>query len=376
MMNSKLIKIIKNPFVTALIAVVMGLAIGAIIIAIAGYDPFSAYSSLYKGIFSKPRYIMNIIIKAIPIMLTGLSVAFAFKTGLFNIGAEGQYIIGAIAAAIVGYMVDLPSIIHIPLVIIVAMLASGAWGGLAGYLKAKCGINEVITTIMLNWIALYLQNFLITMPWLKKPGAEASYEVLDSARISVLGKWKFTEEGLAWINEHPNIGEVLLKTDVNWGIVIALIVVMLVWFILRKTTLGYSLRAVGLNTDAAEFAGIKVKRSIVVSMFIAGAIAGLAGCINVIGANPFRISTLSMMEGYGFDGISVALIANSSPVGCVFSSLVFAGLRYGGQSIQRDLGIPSEIINIMIGTIVFFVAISTITNIVIDRVEKRRKKKS
>ncbi len=375
MKQSRLAKMLMSPLASAVIAIVAGFIVGAIVLLAAGYDPIQAYGALFTGIFSKPKSIMTMIIKATPLIFTGLSIAFAFKTGLFNIGAEGQYIVGAVAALLVGYLVDVPAIIHIPLCLIAGMAAAAIWGGIAGFLKSRFGINEVITGIMLNWIALYFQNYMITMDWLKKPATESSFETLQSARITVLGEWKMSEAGLAWVKEHPVIGEVLLKTDVNWGIIIALVMVVIVWFILRRTTLGYQLRAVGLNKDAAEFAGINVKRNIFVSMAIAGAVAGLAGCVAVMGANPFRISTLSVMEGFGFDGMSIALIANSSPFGCILSALLLAGLRYGGQSIQSQMGVPSEVISIMIGTIVFFIAIATVIPMVISRIEKRKERK-
>ena len=373
--KKKIISVLMHPVSAAIIAIIAGFIVGAIVLLAAGYNPIEAYGALFSGIFSKPRYIATMIIKSTPLIFTGLSVAFAFKTGLFNIGAEGQYIMGAIAAVFTGYFLDLPAWIHIPVVIITAMVVSAIWGALVGFLKAKCGIHEVITSIMLNWIALYLQNYLITMEWLKKPGTESSYEVLQSARITLLGEWKMSEAGLAWCRENEVLGEILLKTDINFGILIAIAVALIVWFILKKTTLGYQLRAVGFNSYASEFAGISVKKNTIVSMAIAGAIAGLAGCVAIIGANPFRISTLSVMEGFGFDGISVALIAGSSPIGCILSAILLAGLRYGGQSIQSQLGVPSEVINIMIGTIVFFIAIATIIPMIINIVQKRRNKK-
>jgi len=375
MKKGKIKALLVKPVFTAIIAIIAGFIVGAIVLLAAGYNPLQAYAALFTGIFSNPRYIATMIIKATPLIFTGVSVAFAFKTGLFNIGAEGQYIVGAIAAVFAGYFLHLPAWLHIPVVILCAIVASAIWGGIVGLLKARFGIHEVISSIMLNWIALYLQNYLITMEWLKKPGTESSFEVLPSARITFLGEWKMSEEGLAWCKSNGVLGEVLLKTDVNFGIVIAVVVAILIWFILKRTTLGYQLRAVGFNQDAAEFAGINVKKNTVVSMAIAGAIAGLAGCVAIIGANPFRISTLSVMEGFGFDGISVALIAGSSPLGCILSALLLAGLRYGGQSIQSQLGVPSEVISIMIGTIVFFIAIATVVPMIINKIEKRREKK-
>ena len=375
MNGSKIIKVLMHPLVAAIVAILIGLLIGAIVMLVAGYDPKAAYEALFDGIFGKPRYLVNIVIKATPIILTGLSVAFAFKTGLFNIGAEGQYMIGATTAAILGYVLILPAAIHIPIVIIGAMLTGAVWSGIAGLLKAKWDIHEVITTIMLNWIALYLQNFLIMQSWLKKPNSESSYEVRDSARVSILGEWKFSDAGKEWAQSNPEMGDILLRTDVNAGIILAVAAAILIGFILKRSTLGYSLKAVGFNRFAAEASGIDIKKNTILSMCIAGAVAGLSGCLNTVGSNPFRIGVLSVSEGYGFDGISVALIAHSSPIGCILSALLLSGLRYGGQSLQSELGVPSEVISIIIGVIVFIIAISTIFNMLNTAMEKRRSRK-
>ncbi len=159
----------------SLLSILLGLLVGAIVLLISGNSPIKAYGAMIEGIIGKPKYIAWTIIKATPYILTGLSIAFAFKTGLFNIGAEGQFIIGALVATIVGYSVQLPAIIHIPLTIILAGLAGGLWGSIAGFLKSKFGDNEVISTIMLNWIAFYLNNFMIMTPWLREGNSEASH---------------------------------------------------------------------------------------------------------------------------------------------------------------------------------------------------------
>ncbi|MDR1796484.1 MAG: ABC transporter permease [Clostridiales Family XIII bacterium] len=372
MTANRWLRLLTHPLMAAVLSVAIGLAFGAIIIALAGYSPAEAYAALLRGIFARPRYVVNVVLKSTPIILTGLSVAFAFKTGIFNIGAEGQYIAGAVTAGILGYVLDIPAAVHIPLVIVAAVCMGAVWGGIAGVLKARFGIHEVISTIMLNWIALYLQNFLVKQPWLKKPNAESSYEVLENARVTVLGEWKFTDAGYAWAEQHPKLADILLKTDLSVGFLIAVAVVILIWYILNRTTLGYSLRAVGYGADAAEAAGISVKQNTVVAMCIAGGLAGLAGALNVLGANPFRISILSLMEGYGFDGLSVALVAGSSPVGCIFSGLLLTGLRYGGNTIQSELGVPSEVISIVIGVIVFAIAISTVFSIIARILMKKR----
>ncbi|MDU4861924.1 MAG: ABC transporter permease [Terrisporobacter othiniensis] len=322
------------------LSILLGLLVGAIVLIISGNSPIEAYGAMIEGIIGKPKYIAWTIIKATPYILTGLSIAFAFKTGLFNIGAEGQFIIGALVATVVGYSINLPAIIHIPLTIILAGLAGGLWGSIAGFLKSKFGINEVIATIMLNWIAFYLSNFMISSSFISVPNSEASVNIQDSASI-----------GIDWLK-----GLVGPATSVNWGIIISIVLVLVIWFILTKTTLGFELRAVGHNKDAAEYAGIDVGKSILKSMAIAGLLAGVAGAIQVMGVT-HNITVLAAQEGYGFDGIAVALIANSNPIGVIFSGLLFGAFKYGGIKMQ-SVGAPSEVINIVIGSIVFFIALS------------------
>ncbi|QEK11853.1 ABC transporter permease [Crassaminicella thermophila] len=330
-------KIVNETFLFTILAIVMGLIVGAIVIKISGFSVFEAYGAMIKGVFSKPKYIARTIIRSTPLILTGLSVAFAFRTGLFNIGAEGQFIIGALVAAMLGYFLHLPAIIHIPLVFIVAVLAAALWGGIAGYLKAKFGVNEVISTIMLNWIALYTSNYVITRESVKMPGTESSYDIHETAQITI-----------TWLKS------IVGPAKINWGTLIAIIIAIIISYILFKTTLGYELRAVGHNKDAAEYGGINVKRSMILSMAIAGGLAGAAGALHVMGVS-YHVSVLSAMEGYGFNGIAVSLIGNNSPLGVVLSAFLFGGITFGGARMQV-LGIPTEVINIVIGSIVFFIA--------------------
>lgn len=324
----------------SLLSILLGLLVGAVVLVISGNSPITAYGAMIEGIIGKPKYIAWTIIKATPYILTGLSIAFAFKTGLFNIGAEGQFIIGSLVATLVGYGINLPAIIHIPLTIILAGIAGGLWGAIAGFLKSKFGINEVIATIMLNWIAFYLSNFTVSNSFISVENSESSVSIQESASISI-----------DWMK-----GIVGPATAVNWGIIISIILVFVIWFILTKTTLGFELRAVGHNKDAAEYAGIDVGKSILKSMAIAGLLAGVAGAIQVMGVT-HNVTVLAAQEGYGFDGIAVALIANSNPIGVIFSGLLFGAFKYGGVKMQ-SVGAPSEVINIVIGSIVFFIALS------------------
>ncbi len=353
-----------------MISIGMGIVLGGIILAVAGYSPFRAYWVIIAGIFGRLRYVSYSIIKATPLIITGLSVAFAFRTGLFNIGAEGQFIVGALAAVLVGVFIPLPFILHVPLVFLAGTAAGMLWGGLSGGLKARFGVNEVISTIMLNWVALYLNNYLIKRPFLHRPASEASYKILDSARIDLLPNWKVSEAGLAFRKTNPVLGD-LLRSEINLGIIIALGLAFLVWFIIHRTTLGYELRSVGLNPSAAEYGGINVKRSMVTSMGIAGGLAGAAGAIQVMGVTQ-DVTVLAAMEGFGFDGIAVALIGANTPLGCVLAGLLFGALKYGGIKIQPALGAPKEIVNIVIGSIVFFIAIPSLIMMIRDRIQRKR----
>ena len=340
--EKKKFSLTNNTVIFSLVSIVLGLLVGAIALLIAGFNPIEAYSAMLVGIFGKPKFIAWTIIRSTPLILTGLSIAFAYKTGLFNIGAEGQFIIGALFATLVGAGIDLPAIIHIPLTLLIAALAGAIWGGIAGWLKSKFGINEVIATIMLNWIAFYLSNYMIRTTWLAQPNSEASVSIHESASI-----------GIDWLK-----GLVGPATSVNWGIVISIAVVLIIAFILFKTTLGFELRAVGNNKFGAEYGGINVNKSVLQSMAIAGLIAGLAGAIQVMGVS-HNITILAAQEGYGFDGIAVALIAHSNPIGVIFSGLLFGAFKYGGTKMQA-IGAPSEVVSIVVGSIVYFIALSSV----------------
>ncbi|MDC7235823.1 MAG: ABC transporter permease [Spirochaetales bacterium] len=349
----------KNPLKNSalgitLISILLGLFVGALILLFIGYNPIEAYSVMLNGIFGSVRYLSWTIIYATPIILTGLSVAFAFKTGLFNIGAEGQYIVGALTAALVGYYVPMPTLLHIPFVLICSITAGSLWGSIAGYLKARFGVNEVISTIMLNWIALYLNNFFVLNEKIKRPGSEATNKILDSAKIIFFDVWKKSPDGQAFRKAHPFFNDIF-RTPANAGFLIAILAAVLVLLILNKTTLGYSLKAVGFNKDAAEFGGINIKSSMISSMAIAGGLSGLAGAVQVTGFTR-EASALAAMEGYGFEGISVALIGANNPIGCVLAGLFYGALKYGGSKIQPRIGAPYEIISIIMGTIVLFIA--------------------
>lgn len=357
-----------NKLYYTLASVIFGLLVGGIILVLSGINPLEAYKVLILGAFGKPKFISWTLVEAVPIILTGIAVAFAFNTGVFNIGAEGQYIVGSLAAVTVGVVFKLPPIIHIPLAILAAFVAGGIWGGLVGLFKAKRGVNEVISSIMLNWIAFYLSNYMLTKAFLRKPDSNYSFNIEPTASIRILGEWKISEAGRAFLKDHE-ILKGLLNPPVHWGILIAILVAIVAWYILNKTTIGFELKAVGFNKFAAEYGGIDISKNLITSMAISGAIAGLAGGINVLGVSQ-NIGLLAAQQGYGFNGIAVSLIAGNNPLGCIPSGILFAGLNYGGGKLNSQLDTPSEIINIIIGIIVLFIAMPKL----MDMLKKLSKK--
>ncbi len=370
-MTRKIAKLLKTPFFCTAMAIFFGSMVACGILLLTGYSASESLAVMFNAVFSRPKFILNVILKSTPVILTGLSVAFAFKSGLFNIGAEGQYIVSTIASTITGILFDFHPIIQIPLVILSGMLAGGVLGGLVGILKSKFGIHEVLTSIMFNWIALYLCNFVVNIERFHKQDSDGTYSINPSGFTLLLNDWKFSEEGRNFLKDNPILSDIILKTDFNLNFLIAVLIAFIVWVIIYKTKKGYEFRVSGLNPDAAQKAGINVQKNTIYTLFISGLLSGVAGAFSITGTSIHNIQTLSMFENYGFNGLSVALIAGSSPLGCIISGLVFSALIYAGQSLQFKIGAPSEIVNIMIGIIVFFVALVRIVPTLVNRFLER-----
>lgn len=353
-----------SPLVFTLVSILLGLIVGAIVLALAGYNPLSAYQKIIEGIFKSPRNVGWAIVNSTPIILTGLGVCFAFKTGLFNMGAEGQFIIGTTVGFLLGYLLDLPPIIHVIVTVLVALVAGFIYGGIAGFVKAKFGIHEVISTIMLNWIAFYLQNFVVYR--YRMPNSMSSFEVKESAKITLVKNAAQKYDGL--------FGQ-FFKAPIHMGIIFAIVCAILIYFILAKTSLGYKLKAVGLNKEASEYGGINVNNKIIQSMAISGAICSLAGVSQILGYT-YSLPILSAMENFGFDGLAVALLASNNPIGCIFSGIFLGSIKYAGGNLQRSMGVPSELISIIIGTIILFTAIPLIFRILKAKMNKKSKRKA
>ncbi|WP_299032867.1 ABC transporter permease [uncultured Anaerococcus sp.] len=353
-----------STLIFTLVSVLLGLLVGAIVLALAGYNPIEAYQKIIEGVFKSPRNMGWAIVNSTPIILTGLGVCFAFKTGLFNMGAEGQFIIGTTVGFLLGYGLDLPPVLHVLVTVLLAILAGFIYGGIAGFVKAKFGIHEVISTIMLNWIAFYFQNFIVFR--YKMPNSMNSFEVKDSAKITLIQNAAQKYDGF--------MGQ-FFRAPIHAGIFFAIICAILIHFILNKTSLGYKLKAVGLNKEASEYGGINVNRKLIQSMAISGAICSLAGVSQILGYT-YSLPQLSAMENFGFDGLAVALLASNNPIGCIFSGLFLGSLKYAGGNLQRTMGVPSELISIIIGTIILFTAIPLIFKIIRAKINKKAKRKA
>lgn len=333
-----------------ILAVLLGLVIGALVMVISGHNPLNGYQALLRGIFSDSYYIGETIRSMTPLILAGLSVAFAFRTGLFNIGVEGQLIVGWLASVYVGLALELPAVIHLPLAMLAGALAGAAWGFIPGFLKARYHVHEVIVTIMMNYIALYTANYLIRS-FLIVPG-ERTDTIAPSASLA-----------------STFLKEITDYSRLHYGIVIAILTCILMWFILWRTTKGFELRAVGFNQHASRYAGMNVQRNMTLSMVIAGSFAGLAGSMEGLGTFGY-MNILSGFTGVGFDGIAVALLGANTAIGVFLSAFLFGGLQIGALTMQSQAGIPAELIDIIIALIIFFVASSYLIHWIINRVKK------
>lgn len=337
-MNAKLEKVI-----VSLVAIVLGFAVGAVILLATGRSPGAMFGAMLQSFTGlgpagfNPRYVGEFIVQAMPIILTGLCIGFAYRTGLFNIGAEGQFVTGALAATVVALLPGIPDFLRLSLVLLSAMLAGALWAGIPGLLRARFNVNEVVIGIMLNYVALNLNNFVVL----------EVYNSVDRVKTP-----PFPQSALL---KDKALEALTNGSRLNWGFLLVIAALVVYWFVINKTSFGYSLRAVGHNKEAARYAGMKVERNIVLSMAISGAFAGLAGAIVTVGVFSFG-RALPANEGYGFDGIAVALVGGLDSVGILLSGLLFGMLKAAGPLMQTAR-IPKEVAGIISSSIVFFVAI-------------------
>ncbi len=310
-----------------LLAVVLALLAGGIIIGAIGINPLGAYAALWNGAFGTPAGFGLSVTRTVPLLFVGLSVSLAFRCGLFNIGGEGQLYMGALAStALAVFLPEMPWAIHFPIILLGSFIAGGAWGAVAGWMRAKFGLSEIITTIMLNYIAFWIVSYLVHGPMLD----ESSYypwsaEVPESTQFPIL---------------HD-------LTGIHIGIFLALAAALVVYVFLWRTKIGFEIRATGAGISTSRFVGIRVVRSTVLAMFLAGGLAGLAGTAEVHGVQ-FRLSDF-FSPGYGFTGIAVALVGRTQPFGVILAALLFGLLDSGSDNLQQTMGVPSAVIQIVQG---------------------------
>ncbi|HTY70838.1 MAG TPA: ABC transporter permease [Actinomycetes bacterium] len=358
-----------HPVVVTALAILSAIVVGGLLIALTDdrtthamtyffsypWDTFTfgweaiweAYKALFEGAIFNPSSISSgsmtqmlspiseTLVTATPLILVGLSVGLAFRSGLFNIGGQGQIIMGAICAGFVGFAWNLPPGLHLLLAVVAGVMGGALWGGLAGWLKARTGAHEVITTIMLNYIALYFLQYLLSISGFQRPGSNQAISkiVYPSARL-------------------PH----LLGPDLRLhaGLLVALAATAGVSWLLTRSTTGFQLRAVGANPNAARTAGMRVERSFIIVMVLAGALAGLAGCTQILGTN--TAITGDIDAGFGFDGITVALLGRANPWGTVLAGLLFGGLKAGGLAMQSRTSTPVDLVTVLQALVVLFVA--------------------
>lgn len=323
----------KNKVIQAIVIALITIIVGTGLIVMSNANPMEAYANFFRGIFGNLNGFCEVFVKATPLIFTGLGCAVAFRTGFFNIGAEGQFYMGALTSAMVALgLQGVPGIVRIILALIIGFLAGGIWALIAAIFKAKFGISEIIVTIMLNYIAINLIG-LAVRTFLMDPAGS----VPQSAKI----------------DESALLMQILPPTRLHVGFILALLAVVIVWYLLEKTTLGYEIKVVGFNKRAAACNGISVMKNIVISAFLSGGLAGLAGVVEVLAIQKKLLEGIS--SNCGYTAVLIALMAGNHPVGVVVASIAMAAMQVGANTMQRQLGVPSAIVDILVGLVVLLI---------------------
>ncbi len=328
-------------------ATLAALAVGAVMLLVLGANPLEAFGALVEGAFGSGNALADTVVKATPLLLIGLGICISFRGNVINIGGEGQMIIGALTATALGLTFpEWPGILMIPLAMLFGFIGGAVWGGIPGALKAYFNVNEILSTIMMNAIAVQLMNFLLSGPMIDPLQAAKDSQIPQTARLSPAF-------------DLPR----LIPTRLHLGALIAVVLAFLVYFLLWRTTLGYKIRAVGQNPFASRYAGIDVKRQVVMALLLSGAFAGLAGAVQVFGVN-HRMITDGSATGFtgsaGFNGIVAALFGQLHPIGTIPASFLFGALLVGANKMQRVVQVPSAMIIALNGLVVVFVVSSEI----------------
>jgi general nucleoside transport system permease protein len=345
----------------SVLVVLLGFLVGTVLVLAVGRDPANMYKAIAQVVSGwdlargtwNARYIGEWLVASVPLILCGLSMAFAARAGLFNIGAEGQYIVGLTVAQFAAFLFPPVPVLHWIVAVALGALAAAGWGGIVGFLKAKYAVSEVVATIMMNYIALYASRyatqFIPGTNTYKTPSYPATARLTD-----------------AWLEGITN------GSRLNTGLFVMLAAVLLFWYIMERTRTGFALRATGFNKDAARASGINVKGSLALSMAISGAFAGLAGCIVALGSFGYG-RVLAGFDNYGFNGIAVALVGNSSAIGTFLAGLLF-GMLQSAQPLMQSRQIPKEVTYIISGLVVVFISLRAGMGLVLEARAKAQAK--
>lgn len=336
---------------TPFISVVIAMAIGSLFILAAGKSPVEAFSAMFQGAFGGWGPLGETLLRATPLIFTGLAVAYGFRSGLFNIGAEGQLFLGGLAAAFVGYqLAGMPWVVSVPITLAAAMLGGAAWAFIPALMKARIGAHEVITTMMFTYIGRYLVSWIVTGPF-KDEGS-----IPQTPALGVNSQLPRISDVFGFMG--PNRSHL--------GFLIGIGFAVLVWWILKYTVSGYEARAVGFNPSAAQNGGVSVALTTVKSLCFSGALAGLAGAVEVMGVHYRLFDQFS--SGFGFTGIAVALLAKNNPLGVIAAALLFGSLSAGAGMMQLEAGVSQKVISIIQGIIIFLVGAELIVTWAVSRI--------
>ncbi len=347
------------PFIGFVASMVVLLAI----VVVMRESPLKAIDAIYKFSLSNAAKLASVLSIAIPYYLSGLSIAIAFRAGVFNIGNEGQYFVGGMVGALAGIYLHLPPFLHVPVVVIAAMAGGALWALVPAVLKAARGINEVITTIMFNNIGLALTNYLVNGPLSgMAKGASLEPQTKKILPTALFGKLNGLFRSLGW--------KVPDYVYLDYSLIVAVVMGLVIWFLLFRTRQGFEIRAVGTSTDVSRYAGIKVQQVQISAFLLSGAIAGLIGLQEIFAIRGFY--TYEITSGLGFDGIAISLIAQNHPVGVVFSSLLFAFLKQAGYGLQLSTKVPISVTYAIQGLMILFIV--AINAVVVRAVRSMRRK--
>jgi len=332
-----------------ILAIVLGFVLGAIFIQGSGLNALEAYSAMFLGAFSTPYKIAEMLVKSSPFMLAALGFAIAFKAGYWNVGVEGQLVIGTVVALWGGITFTyLPPILLIPLIYLLGFVGAGAWSLISGILKAKYGVNEILTTLMMNYVAFWVGHYLVHWPW-DDPNVYVpqTIPIVTSAKLPIL------VEG----------------TRLHIGIIIGVITGIMIYMFFKKSTLGYCIRAVGLSVEGARYGGVSVANTVMIASFLSGGIAGLGGVSEVLGA--YHVILENLTYGYGFIGIAAAMLALNNPLGIILSSFFFGFLYTGSLYMTRGAGLTIGAVQLFVGIMILVTLVSPL----IEKITERKKPK-